>query len=405
MGLANIIGAGIFVIIGKSIKYGGNKTLLALLIVAFISLTIGCCYIEIYTRYKSSITEYLAIRNTLGDFLGELMLYSMYFYVVFSGITIIISISKYLSIMSMFSQFKNSSLFQKVISIILLLIMSFINYLGIESSRIVANTIGVLMIIVLLGSILISFKFWDYTKIITSSNNVSIDSFVLSSVLSLFLFNGYDFLVKISDESANPENNKTALIYSIIITTFIYAFIIISSLCVLGYKTSGNTYNIIVKIYEVLTNSSITSFVYIVGAVVMFNTAFLTFLSANKFVQGLGNDNRIIFSDFFKQTNTYNSPSNAILITLLISILFSILNNEVIMAVFSNIGCILTLILISISVLIIRWNERNDLNLQKMNNYIPGNINNIPVVVVLNMILIVYIFFEMLKNKFWIGKV
>jgi amino acid transporter len=329
----------------------------------------------------------------------------MYFYVVFSGITITISISKYLSTMNVFSQFKNSSVFQKVISIILLLIMSFINYLGIESSAILANTIGVLMIVVLLGTILISFKFWDYTTIVTSSNNVSWDSFVISSVLSLFLFNGYDFLVKISDESANPENNKTAIIYTLTITTFIYAFIIISALCVLGYKTSGSTHNIITKIYEVLTNSYISSFVYVIGAVVMFNTAFLSFLSANKFVQGLGNDNRIIFSDFFKQTSKNDSPSNAIFITLIISILFSILNNEVLMAVFSNVSCVLSLILISISVLIIRWNERNDLKLQQTNNYIPGNINNIPVVVVINVCLIFYMFFEMIKNKFWIGTV
>jgi amino acid transporter len=137
----------------------------------------------------------------------------------------------------------------------------------------------------------------------------------------------------------------------------------------------------------------------------MFNTAFLSFLSANKFVQGLGNDNRIIFSEFFRQTNNYNAPTNAIIITLIISILFAILNNEVLMAVFSNVGCILTLILISLAVLIIRWNERNDLHLQKLNNYIPGNINNIPVIVILNIFIIVYIFFEMLKNKFWIGKV
>ena len=157
--------------------------------------------------------------------------------------------------------------------------------------------------------------------------------------------------------------------------------------------------------YEVLTNNSIASFVYVVGSVVMFNTAFLSFLSANKFVQGLSNDNRIIFSEFFRQTNNYNAPTNAIIITLIISILFAILNNEVLMAVFSNVGCILTLILISLAVLIIRWNERNDLHLQKLNNYIPGNINNIPVIVILNIFIIVYIFFEMLKNKFWIGKV
>jgi amino acid transporter len=47
MGLANIVGAGIFVILGKSIKYGGNQSLLALLVVATISLIMGFCYIEI----------------------------------------------------------------------------------------------------------------------------------------------------------------------------------------------------------------------------------------------------------------------------------------------------------------------------------------------------------------------
>jgi len=60
-GLGNIVGAGIFIIIGKSIKYGGNKTLYALLSVAMISMIMGFCYIEIYSRYSSSITEYLAV--------------------------------------------------------------------------------------------------------------------------------------------------------------------------------------------------------------------------------------------------------------------------------------------------------------------------------------------------------
>jgi amino acid transporter len=85
MGLANIVGAGIFVIIGKSIKYGGNKSLLALLVVATISLIMGFCYIEIYSRHKSSITEYLAVQGTMGNFPGQITLYLIYFFAIFSG--------------------------------------------------------------------------------------------------------------------------------------------------------------------------------------------------------------------------------------------------------------------------------------------------------------------------------
>ena len=97
MGLANIVGAGIFVIIGKSIKYGGKQTLYALLIVAAISLIMGFCYIEIYNRFKSSIVEYLTVKNTMGDTAGQVMIYLTYFFAIFSGVTIVISISKYLS--------------------------------------------------------------------------------------------------------------------------------------------------------------------------------------------------------------------------------------------------------------------------------------------------------------------
>jgi APA family basic amino acid/polyamine antiporter len=404
MGLANIVGAGIFVILGKSIKYGGNKSLLALLVVAIISLVMGFCYIEIYSRFKSSITEYLAIQNTMGEFTGQTILYLIYFFAIFSGVTIVISISKYITSLDYFSSLKKSRLFETCFSIFLLCFMSFINYMGIETSKIVANTISVLMLIILTTIIALSARFIDVSKI-TQAPAVPWDSFVLSSVLSLFLFNGYDFLVKISDESVNPENNKIALVASISITTLIYILIIISSLCVLNYKTSSTTYNIITKLYDTLTNKNISLIVYIIGAFIMFNTAFLSVLSATKFMQALGRDNKISFPDFWKQTNEYNSPSNAIYASLFICILLAILNNEVLMAIFSNVSCVLILILLSLSLLMLRWKERNDTTAQNTHNYIYGNINNIPIIVILNMIVLFYILYIMIKNKFWIGKV
>ena len=404
MGLANIVGAGIFVILGKSIKYGGNKSLFALLVVAIISLIMGFCYIEIYSRFKSSITEYLAIQSTMGEFTGQIILYLIYFFAIFSGVTIVISISKYITSLDYFSSLKNSGLFQTCFSIFLLCVMSFINYMGIETSKVVANTISVLMLIILTTIIALSAKFIDISKL-SKAPDVPWESFVLSSVLSLFLFNGYDFLVKISDESADPENNKTALVASISITTLIYILIIISSLCVLNYKTSRTTYNIITKLYETLTNKNISFIVYIIGAFIMFNTAFLSVLSATKFMQALGRDNKISFSDFWKQTNVHNSPSNAIYASLFICILLAILNNEVLMAIFSNTSCVLILLLLSLSLLMLRWKERNDSTAQSTHNYIYGNINNIPIVVILNMCVLLYILYIMIKNKFWIGKV
>ncbi len=404
MGLGNIVGAGIFVIIGKSIKFGGNKSLYALLIVAIISLIMGFCYLEIYSRFKSNITEYLAVQNTMGEKYGQVMLYLTYFFAVFSAVTIIISVSKYLSSLGFLSKFKDSSFFQKSVSIFLLCLMSFINYMGIETSSIVANSISVLMLLILGFIIAVSLKYITIDKTFKGPS-VPWNSFVLSSVLSLFLFNGYDFLVKISDESADPKNNQIALISSISITTIIYFLIIISAICVLGFKTASNTPNMITKMYQVLTNKTVSYIVYIIGAFIMFNTAFLSALSATKFMQGLGKENKISFSKFWSKSNAYKSPSNAIYATLGLSILLAIINNEVLMTIFTNTSCIMILFLISVALLMLRWSERNNTTAQDTHNYIRGNINNIPIVVILNICVLVYIFYLMIKNKFWIGKV
>ena len=404
MGLGNIVGAGIFVIIGKSIKFGGNKSLYALFVVASISLIMGFCLLEIYSRFKSSITEYLAVQKTMGENLGQIMIYLIFLFSIFSSVTIVISISKYLSSLGFLSKFKDSSFFQKSVSIFLLCLMSFINYIGIETSTIVANIISVLMLIILGSVIALSLKFITIDKALKGPS-VPWNSFVLSSVLSLFLFNGYDFLIKISDESADPNNNKIALISSISITTIIYIAIIISAVCLLGYKTASNTSNMITKMYEVLTNKSIAYIVYIIGAFIMFNTAFLSALSATKFMQGLGNENKISFSNFWSQTNKYKSPSNAIAATLVIAILLAIVNNEVLMTIFTNTSCIMILSLICVAVLMLRWSERNNTNAQDTHNYIKGNINNIPIIVIINLCVLAYVFYFMIKNKFWIGKV
>lgn len=420
-GLGNIVGAGVFIIIGKSIKYGGNKTLYALLSVALISMIMGFCYIEIYSRYSSSITEYLAVKNTMGESVGQVTLYSIYLFALLSGVTIVTAMAKYfckcdmvcnLKTLMDWSSLTHHSNLETAFSIAILIIIALINYLGIETSKHVANTISIVMLITLLGIILLSLPFISLDKLnaptkfpVSSEGGVSNnpwDNFVLSSILSLFLFNGYDFLIKISDESADPENNKIALISSIGITTFIYAMIIVAGVCVLNYKTAGSTYNIVTKLYEVLTNSWLASLIYVAGVFIMFNTGFLSVMSATKFMEGLGKDDKIFMSEFWAKTNEFDAPSNAIWVSLAICVFFALFNNETLMAIFSNFSCIAILILISIALLILRWRERDDLDAQLKHNYIWGNVGNIPVPVVANLGVLVYIMYEMIKNQFWI---
>jgi amino acid transporter len=401
-GLGNVTGAGIFVILTKTLLYGGKFTLPIFIAVTLISIIMGFCYLEIYTRYKSPITEYLAIKDTFGDGYGQVLIYTIYLFTVFSCITILIALSKYICTIPLFS-FLNKYYYQVGLSTGLILLMSYINYCGIETSKFVGNTIAVALLIFLLGIIFSSLKFFDLKKI-QSGPNVKWDSIVLSAIIAFFLFNGYDSIVKISGEVINENDTETGLFATIGLTSVIYIFIIISCICFLGFNKTVNTFSPLTKIYELLYNPTVGFIAYIFGFIIMFNTAFLSALTASRFMYGCGKEKHIAYSDFWDKLNENKAPINSIIITMIISILFSLLNNEVIMSVFTNFSLFIILISICVCVLAIRWNERNDIEKQKKNNYIMGNINNIPVVVIIEIIVLLYLFYSILKNRFYLKK-
>jgi amino acid transporter len=103
MGLGNVVGAGVFVILGKSILYGGNHTIAAFIVVAIVSIIMGFVYLEIYSRHKTNIMEYTAIKDTMGDDMGKVALYVIYLFAVLSAVTIVISMTKYISKSQYFS--------------------------------------------------------------------------------------------------------------------------------------------------------------------------------------------------------------------------------------------------------------------------------------------------------------
>ena len=402
MGLGNVVGAGVFVILGKSILYGGKYTIPAFVTVAAVSIVMGFVYLEVYSRHQSDITEFLVIRETMGDNIGKFALYIIYLLAVLSAVVIVISMSKYISKSHYFAHLLGENkMFEMIFAVGLIAIMSAINYAGIHVSKIVANSIAVIMLLVL-GGVVVMGSTHVCVDEIARLPAVPWDSVVLSGVLSFFLFNGYDFIVKISDESVDPNDNKLALIYTLMITSAIYLCIILVGICVLKYKTASTTYNLISKIYETLAGKHAGAITYAAGLIIMFNTAFLSLLSASRFIYSCGKENNISNPDFWSKISEYSTPTNAIIVTFVIAAVCSLINNEVVLTVFTNFSGLLILVLLCVALLITRWSERGDVTKQSEHNYILGNIENIPVPVVLALLLILYAKYKIVKHWFWL---
>jgi amino acid transporter len=229
------------------------------------------------------------------------------------------------------------------------------------------------------------------------------DSAVLSTVIAFFLFNGYDSIIKISDEVIDERNISYGLYSTLILTSVIYGFIIISCVCVLGFNRTINTFSPLTKIYEMLYGPTAGFIAYLIGFVIMFNTGFLSTLTATRFMYGCGEEKVISFSDFWATLNNNKAPSNGIYVTMVVAILFALLNDEVILSVFTNFALFVILDSLCIALLMLRWKERNDPS-KHSQNYIMGNINNMPVIVIAEVIALTFLFYSVLKNKFYLNK-
>ena len=346
--------------------------------------------------------EYLAIKDNLGSKIGTMSLYLIYLFSIFSAITVFISITKYISRHGYLPDIFGGSKSKEIMfSIFLIAIMSIINYIGIKTSTFVCNSIGVIMLTILVGIIVLGSNKICIDKVV-SGPETSWDSFVLCTILALFLFNGYDVIVKMSSETKNENDTKRALLTTIILTTVIYLAVIVISICVLGYDTISQSYHPLSNVYEALVGHKVALVTYIAGIFILFNTAFVSLIGATRFMYGLGQKKEIAYAEKWCELSENKTPKYAILLTYILSIILALVNNEVVMAVLCNFSVMSILILLSISLIMIRWKERNNIEAQKKHNYIKGNINNIPLIVLISMVVMIFFKYNILKNRFWL---
>lgn len=385
MGLGNIVGAGIFVIISKLIFYGGNTVLLSIFIISFVSLVMGYIYLFLYDKYNSELVEYYAIRDNFGEYAGTASQFLIYFFAVASCVVISVSLTKYITHAGYYT---NTTKWDKIITTGLILIMSYINYCGITVSKNVINTIGASMLALLGGIIILGIIDMKrgIKNGIKNDNKSGINGFIIATILSIFLFNGYDIIVKMSAETKDNDNVGFATMASIGITAVIYIFILIVVMRVLGIKLAGSTHHPLSLIYEKLMNKNAAQLSYIIGGFIMFNTAFISLLGGTRFFYG-----NIKNNNSFNHLNSYGSPDICILLTGILAIILSLIQNEVILAIITNFTVILILILLNLSYLKIKWNEDEN----NINKFI---YEGIPFIIVL--VLLIYLFVQIIYLKY-----
>ena len=229
-GVGIILGAGIYVLIGQAAGLAGNAIWLAFGFSAIIALLTGLSYAELSSMFPKAGAEYDYVTNAFNKQFAFVIGWLVFLSGVLAAATVALGFAGYLSGLT--------SLPMIFSAIILLIVLTVLLAFGVkETARVavIATLVEVagLVIIIAIGlPHLGSVNYWEMPQ--------GYNGLFAASALIFFAYQGFESMVKFSEETKKPETTvPKALILAIAISVILYVLVALSVVSVMGWQQTG----------------------------------------------------------------------------------------------------------------------------------------------------------------------
>jgi APA family basic amino acid/polyamine antiporter len=348
-GVGLILGAGIYAIIGEAAGLAGTPLWISFLIGAIISSFTGLSYAELSTAIPKAAAEYSYVHDIFESDLASFLV---------GWTTIITGIVSASTVSLAFGSYLRGFLGTPIIpaAVVLILILSYLNYQGLEESTRVnilftsIEALGLILIVILgiptLGSV-------DYLSLPKGISGV-----FQASALIFFAYIGFEDIANLAEEAENPDKNlPRAVIISIIVTTLIYILVSISVVSLVDYNRLAESNAPLALAASQALGSTAYTLLSTIALFATANTVLVLLIVNSRMIYGMSRGRELppILSRISKE----GTPSMAILVTTLISLGFVIIGDLGLVAEISNFGTFLTFISVNLSAIWLRYKRKD----------------------------------------------
>ncbi|MBI2507636.1 amino acid permease [Candidatus Woesearchaeota archaeon] len=391
-GVGIILGAGIYVLIGSAAGMAGNAVWLSFLLAAFVAAFTGLSYAEFSSLYSKDEGEYIYAEKSFSKRIGFLVVWLIFFEGVISAAAVALGFGGYFS--SLFANIVTIPVF--LVAILLVVILSFINYYGLEQSSwlnvffTAIETIGLLFIIFIgipkIGSV----------NLLEMPNGFAGVS--AAAALIFFAFIGFEAVIKLAEETKSAKKViPKALVLSIIITTIIYILVAVTAVSILDYKVLGESK---APLADVAASVFGDKAFFILSVIALFstgNTVLLLLLTTSRLTYGMGHEYRKLrfLSRVHEKRKT---PWIAVILVMLFTMIFTLFKDITLVASITDFTIYGTFITVNAALIVSRYKYPK----LKRTFRSPCNIGKFPVLAFLGIISSLFMLFH-LNSKVVIG--
>jgi len=284
-GTGNIIGAGIYVLVGKVAGEAGLLAPLAFLVAAVIAALTGLSYGELAARYPVSAGEAVYLqkafkRRGLSIAVGLL--------IAFAGLVSAATMAR--GFVGYFDQFVAAN--EAVIIVVLISALTLVAVRGIaESARVAAlltviEAGGLLWIISVASPGVADLAALPVSEFLPAGLTAWQGVFA-AAFLAFFAFIGFEDMVSIAEEVRHPERNMPrGIVLAFVISTTLYLLVTIVSIAALPIEALASSAAPLADVYRAVTGQSVI-IISLIGLMAVINGALIQIIKAARVFYGM----------------------------------------------------------------------------------------------------------------------
>ena len=239
LGINAIVGTGIFLLPNKAYALMGPASLGVLLFDAFLAICIALCFAEVAGFFTRNGGPYLYAKHSLGDFWGFEVGVLKWIVVLIAWAVMAVGFATALgaAIPALSGDFMKD-----VIATIIIVLLTVINIIGVNMTKILNNLITVSKLVPLFAFIVIglfAINGTNFTPFVPdfvelSDGGVS-GAFAATAILLFFAYTGFEAIAVAAEDMENPKKNlPRAIITVMIIVSVLYMLVLAVCIGIMG---------------------------------------------------------------------------------------------------------------------------------------------------------------------------
>jgi APA family basic amino acid/polyamine antiporter len=364
-GVGIILGAGIYALIGEAVGISGNSVWISFFVAALIAGCSAISYAELTSIYPRSAAEFVFVKEITGSpFLGFIVGYLT----VLTGVISVAAVA--LGFSSYFKLYMDVN--AVLVAIIVIILSSALNFSGIQQSAKVNGVFTFIEAGGLVFIIVIGIPFIGEVNLLESATHETLGSIeswkpiMAASALIFFAYIGFEDIANIAEETKSASTNvPLALLLSLLITTVIYVLVAIVSVSVVpgealfaASKLDNPTEGPLALVASTALNSPLGGKLFTVVALcATANTVLVLQIVSSRMLFGIAREKCLppAIAKISKKTRT---PVNAIILTTILCVMFTLSGSIGDVANLTNVGVFLVFAIVNLMLLMYRYKNR-----------------------------------------------